>query len=690
MRSMVLRRALAAVMLVVMLLSIASPAWADSWTNIGQHQPPMSYQNSDIQYYTRGQYEDFYVNYNGYNQTADGAAHAGSQYPVDIWDKVVGEDRYGYAALSSSEFNTASGDVQSFLHGFQFMQDADPNSNSGGSDYLIDYDYLSSVAPPVPSDIDGQQIISQPTFISSGNIHDNPIPITVTPTGQTSYGPSAPGGNDVNNVTCVNNTTAANGFTGEAWFPATPADGSGNYTWKQATVSAAPGNGPEPVNLTQSQANYYMYNGIGSSLSSNPDYPTPNFPDRTWRGRCGVSFPYNIFVGDVKKTSQNSSNNTVTYDWDVINQTPLGIKNITVRVYTLGENDGKWNLVQEYNNLDMPPVKRDLNTGVISGLANNPQNNTFPVVQNGIWTDMQGESVFTRPDESYDVIVTANVNLNLSNGQIGIPTCEPLDGMYDAGGIVGATPPGEPAGDTVDQVGYQTAQDNQELLGTSLPVGYNDNVAYCSDSSNPSPGPGPSPGPTPMPPTNGYNLEAVSLTSSPATSPTQLTFTFTNNLQFPEGGDTEVYFYIQSNTGYLTGYGDGTGPGGSYIVHITPGGTGAVTVSNSQVPFQVGDTVWASVDATSADGVNWSPIEFQGDDGQKYNETTYDDNYLATVIQGNSPQPFVPVTPDMHPTTYPILDHTITWNTVTTPIIGWQEENIVIPTPPKVRVRLIQ
>jgi hypothetical protein len=136
------------------------------------------------------------------------------------------------------------------------------------------------------------------------------------------------------------NTTSNNGFEGVAYFPV---DNTG-LKWQLATVTAS--SSPGPVNLTQQQANWYMYNGIGSSLSANSSYPTPYYPDETWHGQCGVSFPYNIFVSNVQDTMNGT---TTTATWNVTNQTPLYLKGINVRVYTKGLSTGDWTLQKEYD-----------------------------------------------------------------------------------------------------------------------------------------------------------------------------------------------------------------------------------------------------------------------------------------------------------------------------------------------------
>ena len=395
------------------------------------------------------------------------ATHVGSLYPADVWDQVIGENRYGYAAATSSEFNGASSDVRNFLQGFQFLYDDDPN-NPGGYDYLCDEDYLLNQTGT--SEINGQPVQTSDSFICSSNIHDYSVPIAVTPTGNTYIGPSSPDGYYDNNVQCISN--GGQGFQGRAWFQATNADGNGNYTWKQATVQAS--SSPGPINLTQSQADWYMHNSIGPSLSSNSQYPTPYYPSVTWHGQCGVSFPYNIFVSGVQNTMNGS---TTTAAWNVTNQTPLYLKGINVRVYTKGLNSGKWTLQAEYDGLDMYPVERNTyyenaNPGGLTGkLTGTSTVDPFTVSAAGMWSIMDGSTTFTTPNEPFVTVVTADVNLNIPNGQIGTPafTTDKMTAEYWSDTLKGLAPPGLPPGDTVDQPGLTTAALNTEYLGVALP-----------------------------------------------------------------------------------------------------------------------------------------------------------------------------------------------------------------------------
>jgi hypothetical protein len=683
---LLLKKVPVAVILLTMILLMVSPAWADSWFPYPGDTAPKAYTDANINTYTRGQCEDFYINYNGYNQGNSGAYHVGSQYPTDVWDQVVGENRYGYTAVTSNEFNSASGDVQNFLQGFQFLTDTDPDATQpapNNLDYLIDEDFLQGTA--------GGQNSS---FIVSSNIRDGSMNIIVKPTGETRTGSSSPDGYYDNNVQCISNTAAGNnrqGFLGEGWFQTGPADSNGNYTWEHAEVYSDPSSGyPGPINLTQQQANWYMHNSIGPSLSSNSQYPTQYYPSVTWHGQCGVSFPYNIFVSNVQNTT---SGNQTTASWNVTNQTPLYLQGIKVRVYTKGLNDGKWMLQDEYDGLDMPPVERDTfvedATGgqLTGGLTRSPANKTFPVNAEGLWSVMSGASTFPTPSEPYITVVTADVNLNVANGSAGpvIPTYDHMTSAYWAGGVQGATPPGLPAGETVDWPGGSTAALNQSNLGVALSTGYNDNVGY----SNQTPGYIPPGGGNNPPPTQGYNLKAVSLTQVNSNT---LSFAFENDQAFPENGNANVYFYMQANDGYLTGY-------GQQSMHITVGR--ADTITTTAVPFQPGDVVYASVDATSSDGTNWTGQQFQGDSGKTYWEGTnpnqytpsaYYDNYICIVIPGNSTPPFTPAPQSqVHPAQYTVEVPSVTYQTETVhvPVYGWKEVPYAQPPAPRLRARLI-
>jgi hypothetical protein len=123
------------------------------------------------------------------------------------------------------------------------------------------------------------------------------------------------------------------------------------------------------------------------------------------------------------------------------------------------------------------------------------------VTPSGIWSEAQ-PLVYTqvpKPSEPYDVIVTADVNLNVISGQLGTPTEDSMTATYWNGAI----PPGLPSSETKEAWSAAPA-----IIGITLPVGYGDNVASANDNAGASSGGGSSGGGGSS--SSGYNLEEVS------------------------------------------------------------------------------------------------------------------------------------------------------------------------------------
>jgi hypothetical protein len=161
----------------------------------------------------------------------------------------------------------------------------------------------------------------------------------------------------------------------------------------------------------------------------------------------------------------------------------------------------------------------------------------------------------------------------------------------------------------------------------------------------------------------------------------------------PESGTAYVRFYIQSSSGYLTGYGN------AQQVHVNA--NSGATVTTTAVPFQPGNVVYASVDADSSNGTSWTGYQFQGDSGTKYWEgpdpkqytvSAYYNNYTCLVIPGGGQSGFTPApNGQVHPAIYNVQIPTITYQTETlrVPVMGWKEVPYTPPLPAKVRAKLI-
>ena len=89
------------VLLVMFVVGIVQLALALEWKDPQNYIPPAAYAANGINTYSRGQYEDFFINYNGDQLGTDGAVFVGSLYPVDVFDKYVGaHESFGYPAVS--------------------------------------------------------------------------------------------------------------------------------------------------------------------------------------------------------------------------------------------------------------------------------------------------------------------------------------------------------------------------------------------------------------------------------------------------------------------------------------------------------------------------------------------------------------------------------------------------------------
>jgi hypothetical protein len=631
-------------LVVLIALSYTVPVYADysSWFQ-GVYATPPKYGNRS---YTRTQWMRFYTNYYDTDQPRTGtyATPVGAYYGLVFDDLGSPNPNTGWTTIEKSpKYPPASsaamnGDVSNWLTGYLGL-----NSNLHDNNYwLASPAYLAGLTQPVS--IGGTNYFVQSSWPLSqhaeGSNQKQDVPIYVgTSLSNGSQPHVTPGTFTVSNPLCIRN--------GPDVFQAGANDGTKTrYVWSGLASSEAAGGQPPigDVNLTRTAAG----NVVGSVF--NKSNPTGQYMTS---GYVTASFPYNIMVAGVAR--QAGSGSIAYYNWSVINQTPLWLKNITVRVYTRGESTNTWYLAAVYRNIDMPPATTDglsLKYGSSTSGSYMTSSGSVSVTPAGVWSVAQPlvNTSVPVPAEAYDVVVTANVNLNVSGGRLGTPS-------PDAGMTAiywnGAVPPGLPAHETKEFSGLSGKA--QQILGISLPSGYNDNVGSANNNAGADDNP---------PPQSGHNLVAASLSQATSNS---LSFTFTGNM--PVAGTAHVRFYIQSMGGRLTGY------GGVRQVHINA--NSGATVTTTAVPFSPGSVVFASVDADSSDGKAWiaAPTQgFPGDDGRSYPETTYLDNYTVVIIEGNAPPGGYTPAPqeETHPTTYPIMKNAITMQDNQVPVMGWK------------------
>ncbi|HHW45003.1 MAG TPA: hypothetical protein GXX25_14580 [Desulfotomaculum sp.] len=594
-------------------MNTVSPVFAAEWDKVSNHQPPAAYAANGINTYSRGQYEDFFINYNGDQLGTDGAVFVGSLYPVDVFDKYVGaHESFGYAAVSQNNLNSPyyasdKAKIEDFLQGFQVPYD------TGTGYYLVSMDFIDQQSYPVQ--VGNQTYWVRGAWPLSSAIRDLPLDVTVQdiPGEQVrawNYSPDL----GQEEIDCAKND--GSGFEGQSYYVKEMGSGSTPSLWQKARVFVGDPKGP--TNLTQKEAAALMANnigrGAGDGQSTAPGYPTQWYPEKTWRGQCGVSFPYNIFVTGVQKISDNGD--SADYDWSVVNQTPLWLNNITVRVYTRGKTTGTWNLVQIYQNIDIPPAKRG------GGLLRDPQSKDVIVTAAGMWSIAQPKvyAHVPKPSEDYDVIVTANVNLNIQGGHLSFPSAVIDYGMRGAyaAGRAGNAPPGLPPGETKEMWDRASS-----ILGKSLPQGYNDNIDRASDTGAPPPGGGGGGGGGGEPPVLPGNLAVTRVEYDGS----RITGYFRST--FPVGGKVNIRFYKQDKNGnisYVAGVMDRLiEPNGDFVESIP-----AFNLTNY--------IIIASIDYSYSGGT-WQKEQYRRNDGTSQEETTYEDNKALTGKDEEPPKP---------------------------------------------------
>ncbi|MBE3588213.1 MAG: hypothetical protein IMW93_06620, partial [Thermoanaerobacteraceae bacterium] len=535
-----------------------------------------------------------------------------------VFDKYVGaHESFGYAAVSDTNLNNPYRsqnlqDIKNFLLGFQIPYDS--------GYYLISMDYNENLLKDVL--VPGTTYYTKPIWPLSSAIRDLPLDVTVQdiPGNQVrawEYSPALGAGE----IDCIRND--GSGFEGQSYYVKQPGDSSTPNLWQKARVFVSDPKGP--TNLTQKEAAALMANNIGKGTgdgqSTAPAYPTQWYPAKTWRGQCGVSFPYNIFVTDVQKVPDTDDGKSALYDWSVINQTPLWLKGITVRVYTRGKTTGTWNLVATYANVDIPPFYQfDDDRPVVS---RNNKDIAHQRMGNWVAAEPNHFTYVPKPAEDYDVIVTANVNLNIQGGHLSFPSAVIDYGMtatYGSKKLYGnIAPPGLPPGETKEMWDRASS-----ILGVSLPQGYNDNIDRASDTGAPPPGGGGGGGGGGgEPPVLPGNLAVTRVEYDGS----RITGYFRST--FPVGGKVNIRFYKQDKNGnisYVAGVMDRLiEPNGDFVESIP-----AFNLTNY--------IIIASIDYSYSGGT-WQKEQYRRNDGTSQEETTYEDNKASTGKDEEPPKP---------------------------------------------------
>lgn len=641
------------VLLAVVFLVTQSPIFARAeqfkWEDPKDHPAPAEYAAQGKSLYTRTHWTKFYINYNGYDLGESGAKYVGALYadvfdtPNDITQGFTGVHGESFGKKEQEYPGQNKPDIEAFLKGFQV-----PQSSSTGH-WLVSPSYLAH-AQGIPNPLMPGTFLPARYVLSNQSGMKRDVPVQ-----KVSGSWNVPQGTTVREPVKVSNSpvdTAGgrldNGYGRAEYWRAW----NGSYGARALTQHAA--------------AALYNYPNTSSAVVI-------------------ASFPYNIFVTDVKKVNDNG--NTASYDWAVVNQTPLHLSNITVRVYTKGKKTGKWNLVQVYNNIDIPPAKKDG-----SGLTSNPQSRDVMVTPSGWWS-VARPRIFTsvpKPSEDYDVIVTANVNLNIQNNQPSLPSASIDSGMrgsYDAGGVRGMASPGLPPTETKEIWNKASS-----ILGTTLPRGYNDNVASAADTGAalpPPPGSGDTAGPNDLAVTSIEVLDAA--TGQPVSSVQEnqnLKVKATFKSSFNVGGWARLRLYrYQVEYKRLYQVGDNVNmffePNATKTYEWSPGNIGT-----GQYKFIVSIDYYNNGDDPSS---GWQPEKFDG----KYDEKTYVNNKMEKDLTGtDAPRRRPEPRQGSEPVWYPPLawKEVPVYESVTEPIYGWKKVTFrkEEPTDVKKRVRLTE
>lgn len=624
---------------VILALSTVVPAWADiGWIPPGFITPPSQYSG---RVYARTQWMRFYINYGGYNlgRTGQYAVPVGGYYALAFG--IPGDPNSGWSAVEKSpKLPPASGtpissEVEGWLEGFL-----------GLNPQLNDPDYwLCS-----PAFLTGQQIPLPGGLFTSGAwpISTNPegsnqkldVPIYVGTRLPDGSAPPVKPSQDTTHPLCIKN--------GPDNFAAGATDGyKTRYVWS-GFASSEPAGGQPPlgnVNLTQETASSFVKWVFNHPLG----YTGYNLSS----GYVTASFPYNVLVLDVTKADDDGAN--AYYDWSVANPTPLWLHNITVRVYTHGKQTGKWNLVAVYQNVDIPPASLD------EKVKGTPNNKDIKVSASGAFAVAHPRlpTKVPKPSEPYDVVVTANVDLSVQNGQIGTPYYDQgLKATYWTGNNF---VPGLPSNEVP---GTQLFDRSQSVLGRTLPNPFGDNVASTSDSGYQPPGGGGEPN----------NLVAKNVTCDANTGQTEAAF---SNM-FKMGGTVTVRFYFQPEGGDISLV-------DQKIMWVAAESDFTASAYIPDADSKSG-TVFATVDYRLSGSV-WIPEKYRGDDGKECDEATYDDNKASCSV---GHEPYQIQEPGDHPASYHPMRNVPKYELVTEPVYGWKKVEFVKEGPQgKVRVRLV-
>lgn len=448
-----MRRLVLLVFLFLLLMAFPAYAAEKEWVDPSSVITPDAYGDRE---YVRTHWLRFYTNYGGieWGYTGKTAVAVGGYYaPVFGYPQ---QPNTGYSAVAKSpnldpaKSDPIPADVRNWLEGFLGSK-INPGLNDRNY-WLCSPAFLKgTVATP-----NGFAPSSWP-ISSYGSGMEQDVYVYVGSKLPNGSAPFVPGRHDVNYPMMISNYDTPTFIAGATNGEKT------RYIWSTKAAADAAGTPPiGNVNLTEDLARYLMQKSF--------NMPAGSQTFTLSSGRVTASFPYNLFAWSVEKVDDQGE--SATYTWKIVNPTPLHLKNITVRVYTHGKKTNTWNLAAVYQNVDIPPASLG------GGLAANVQNSDLTAVGMGTWgvVSPKTPTKVPKPTEDYDVIVTADVNLQISNGKLmGYSTDTGLRATY----WHGATPKGLPSNEVP---GTQLGNNSAAILGIRVADPFGDNIASVSDA----------------------------------------------------------------------------------------------------------------------------------------------------------------------------------------------------------------
>ncbi|MGB9801984.1 MAG: hypothetical protein ACPLSX_03375, partial [Arcobacter sp.] len=320
--------------------------------------------------------------------------------------------------------------------------------------------------------------------------------------------------------------------------------------------------------------------------------------------KCDVCFSYTYGVTVVNQLTQLKRGtyvgDTETWEASIFNTTPYLAKNANLRAYLVEDGVSKPVLVAT-TRTDIGPVQVGWATPQVTPVLGQGVRQNAVLMNTVSW-----QFSFPLPDKNFKVLVTANLNCDSGLGSSSVP--EPLVTVYAYGSKRGQYVYGQDG--KMETALFDSADTRKGSLTGSGPSPYDDNfalsTAYTAGARPGQPGGGGGGGGG----SSGEgNLAALSV-SADVSGKVTADFSSTFNLE----GWAVVRFYREDKTGTIQKVGD------DQYVHFTPGGK--VTVTQYNLGFRDGDTVWAAIDMSYSGG-QWAAQEFSGADGKSHPETTY-------------------------------------------------------------------